>query len=124
MKLNYFNFKQFGDSILMTNDFGKYVFVKEEDFKKILSLDVDKKSELYSILSEKKMMYDESDLEYSSENKYALREIKGRVNSATSLHIFVVTTVCNMSCVYCQANNGIECSHLVMNKKWLKKQWT
>ena len=36
MKLNYFNFKQFGDSILMTNDFGKYVFVKEEDFKKIL----------------------------------------------------------------------------------------
>lgn len=26
MKLNYFNFKQFGDSILMTNDFGKYVF--------------------------------------------------------------------------------------------------
>ena len=45
MKLNYFNFKQFGDSILMTNDFGKYVFVKEEDFKKILSLDVDKESE-------------------------------------------------------------------------------
>lgn len=86
MKLNYFNFKQFGDSILMTNDFGKYVFVKEEDFKKILSLDVDKESELYSILSEKKMMYDESDLEYSSENKYALREIKGHVNSATSLH--------------------------------------
>ena len=121
MKLNYFNFKQFGDYVLMTNDFGKYVFVKEEDFKKILSLDVDKESELYNILSEKKMIYDESDLEYSSENKYALREIKGHVNSATSLHIFVVTTVCNMSCVYCQANNGIECSHLVMNKEMAEK---
>lgn len=105
----------------MTNDFGKYVFVREEDFKKILSLDVDKKSELYNTLSEKKMMYDESDLEYSSENKYALREIKGHVNSATSLHIFVVTTICNMSCVYCQANNGIECSHIVMNKEMAEK---
>ena len=33
MKLNYFNFKQFGDSVLMTNDFGKYVFVRKEDFQ-------------------------------------------------------------------------------------------
>lgn len=33
------------------------------------------------------MIYDESDLEYSSINKYALRGIKGHVNVATSLHI-------------------------------------
>ena len=121
MKLNYFNFKQFGDSVLMTNDFGKYVFVSREDFQKVLSLNVDRESELYNVLNEKKMIYDESDLEYSSENKYALREIKGHVNVATSLHIFVVTTVCNMSCVYCQANNGIECSHLVMNMEMAEK---
>ena len=121
MKLNYFNFKQFGDSVLMTNDFGKYVFVSREDFQKVLSLNVDRESELYNVLNEKKMIYDESDLEYSSENKYALREIKGHVNVATSLHIFVVTTVCNMSCVYCQANNGIECSHLVMSMEMAEK---
>lgn len=121
MKLNYFNFKQFGDFVLMTNDFGKYVFVSREDFQKILSLNVDRESELYNELNKKKMIYDESDLEYSSENKYALREIKGYVNAATSLHIFVVTTVCNMSCVYCQANNGIECSHLVMDKEMVER---
>ena len=90
MKLNYFNFKQFGDSVLMTNDFGKYVFVSREDFQKVLSLNVDRESELYNVLNEKKMIYDESDLEYSSENKYALREIKGHVNVATSLHIVVL----------------------------------
>ena len=105
----------------MTNDFGKYVFVSREDFQKVLSLNVDRESELYNVLNEKKMIYDESDLEYSSENKYVLREIKGHVNAATSLHIFVVTTVCNMSCVYCQANNGIECSHLVMNMEMAEK---
>lgn len=38
------------------------------------------------------------------------------MNAATSLHIFVVTTLCNMSCIYCQANNGVECSYLVMDK--------
>ena len=121
MKLNYFNFKQYGKSILMTNDFGKYIFVSKEDFRKILAMDVDRESELYELLIEKKMIYDESDLEYSSINKYALREIKGHVNVATSLHIFVVTTVCNMSCIYCQANNGVECSHLIMNKEMAEK---
>ena len=121
MKLNYFNFKQYGKSILMTNDFGKYIFVSKEDFRKILAMDVDRESELYELLIEKKMIYDESDLEYSSINKYALREIKRHVNVATSLHIFVVTTVCNMSCIYCQANNGVECSHLIMNKEMAEK---
>ena len=79
MKLNYFNFKQYGKSILMTKDFGKYMFVSKEDFGKILSLDVDRESKLCESLIEKKMIYDESDLEYSSINKYALREIKGHV---------------------------------------------
>lgn len=121
MKLNYFNFKQFGNNILMTNDFGKYVFVSREDFSKILSMRLEQDSELYKILVEKKMIYDETDLEYSAVNRYPLREIKGHVNTATSLHIFVVTTMCNMKCVYCQANNGIESSHLVMNESMAEK---
>lgn len=121
MKLNYFNFKNFGDYILMTNDFGKYVFVSHEDFKKIFSKNLNMESELARILIEKKMIYEESDLEYSSNNRYELRRIKGHVNTATALHIFVVTTSCNMSCVYCQANNGVESSHLVMDKEMAER---
>lgn len=117
MKLNYFNFKHFNEHILITNDFGKYAFVSKDDFKNIISKKIDMESELAKMLVEKNMIYDESDLEYSSRNKYPLRDIKGHVNTATALHIFVVTTVCNMSCVYCQANNGVECSHLVMDKE-------
>ena len=33
MKLNYFNFKEFGDRVLMTNDFGQYIFVSKEEFE-------------------------------------------------------------------------------------------
>lgn len=121
MKLNYFNFKNFGDYILMTNDFGKYVFVSHEDFKKIFSKNLNMESELARILIENKMIYGESDLEYSSNNRYELRRIKGHVNTATALHIFVVTTSCNMSCVYCQANNGVESSHLVMDKEMAER---
>lgn len=121
MKLNYFNFKNFKNKVLMTNDFGKYMFVEKEDFQKIVSLRIDRNSSLYSALIEKEMIFDESELKYSSASKYALRTIKGHVNTATSLHIFVVTTKCNMSCVYCQANNGRECPHLMMDREMAQK---
>ena len=121
MKLNYFNFKQFGNEVLMTNDFGQYIFVNQEDFQKVLSLKIEPNTELYKQLIEKRMIYDETELEFSSLNKYALREIKGHVNTATALHIFVVTTICNMSCIYCQANNGESCSHLVMDSEMAEK---
>ena len=121
MKLNYFNFKQFKNKILLTNDLGKYTFVSTDDFQRILSKRIEKDSELYQMLVERRMIYDDSELEYSLENKYFLREIKGHINIATSLHIFVVTTICNMGCVYCQANNGTEYSHLIMDKEMAEK---
>ena len=121
MKWNYFNFKKFGDQILLTNDFGKYLFVSVNDFQKIISKNVDRNSQLFEKLIEKKMIFEESALEFSFKNKYLMREIKGHVNSATALHIFVVTTKCNMACVYCQANNGVQNSYLSMNKETAKK---
>lgn len=116
MKLNYFNFKVFGDVVLLTNDFGKYAFVSKNEFKKIISKTVEPNSELEKKLIETHMIYSETELEYSDINKYRIREIKSHMNSATSLHIFVVTTSCNMSCVYCQANNGKTKPHLFMDE--------
>lgn len=115
MKLNYFNFKQIGNKVLLTNDLGKYVFVSEAEFKNIIGKSVKPDSELEKKLIEACMIYSDTDLEYSNINKYAIREIKSHMNSATSLHIFVVTTACNLSCVYCQANNGRTKPHLFMD---------
>lgn len=121
MKLNYFNFKKFNNQILMTNDLGKYVFVDPDDFNRIITRKLLPDSKLYKVLLESRMIYDESDIGYSSVNKYGIRDIKGYLNSATSLHIFVVTTSCNMRCVYCQANNGHKDSHLMMSEEIAEK---
>lgn len=116
MKLNYFNFKQFEDKILLTNDLGNHLFVTQEDFKRIISKNVNLNSSIGQQLLETNMVYDDTNLECATFLKHDMHRTKGHVNLATSLHIFVVTTACNMRCVYCQANNGISCPSLFMNK--------
>lgn len=121
MKLNYFNFKQFNDYVLLTNDFGDYCFISPDDFKSLIAKKIDIDSEVGKKLRENRMIYEANDLGFSCNNKYNLREIKKYVHIATSLHIFVVTTACNMNCVYCQANNGTACSDLYMDEEIAKK---
>lgn len=121
MKLNFFNFKPVKNKILLTNDMGQFVFVDQSEFKDIMAKKIQPNSELYNRLIEKNIIYEENDVIYSNDSRYALREIKNHVNSATALHIFVVTTACNMSCIYCQANNGIETPHMFMTKEIAKK---
>ena len=121
MKLNYFNFKSFGEKILLTNDFGEYIFVKESEFRDLIKQKVDKGSLLEQKLIEHHMIYDETALSFSDMNRYNLRFVKNHLNMSASLHIFVVTTACNMGCVYCQANNGTKCSNLFMGKMIAEK---
>lgn len=117
MKYNYFSFKPFKDKLLITNDLGKFVFIEPDDLKSILAKNVDLDSALGRSLLESKMIYNEADVAYSANHRYDMREIKGFLGSATALHIFVVTTACNMNCVYCQANNGTNPSHLFMDEQ-------
>lgn len=121
MKLNYFNFKHFGEDVLLTNDFGCHAFVSPAEFKRLIEKKIDLNSDLGKNLLDKKFIYDETTLEYSAFHKYDMRHIKSHVNIATSLHIFVVTTACNMNCVYCQANNGKNNSALFMTKEMAEK---
>lgn len=121
MRLNYFNFKEFEGKCLLTNDLGSHLFVSSDDFKKIIKKDVDLDSELGKQLLQKNMVYTDTNLEYSSRLMHDMRYIKGHVAMSTSLHIFVVTTACNMRCVYCQANNGVTCSSLFMSKEIAEK---
>lgn len=121
MRLNYFNFKEFEGKILMTNDLGGHLFVSPDEFKKIIQKDIDLDSTIGRQLLEKNMVYEETNLEYSSFLKHDMRRLKGHVTMGTSLHIFVVTTACNMRCVYCQANNGVTCPSLYMTKEMAEK---
>ena len=121
MKLNYFNFKKFNEKVLLTNDLGEYVFVSEPEFKNIICKKIDLNSELGCKLLKNNMIYDDTKLEFSSNRKYDLQYIKKHVNIATSLFIFVVTTACNMNCVYCQANSGKKCNPFYMTKEMAER---
>lgn len=106
MRLNYFNFKELNNRMLLTNDFGKYVFLQKEDFRKLISKKIDVESQAGRELQRAGMIYTGTGLRFSEENENILRDSKSHLATATSLHIFVVTTACNMNCIYCQANNG------------------
>lgn len=103
-KINYFNFKERNDDYLITNDFGRYCFIDKSNFQKLLhkeEIDYDKKQELI----EKNFIYEESDELFSTKTYMQLRESKGHLLTATTLHIFVVSKKCNFNCIYCQAGN-------------------
>lgn len=119
--MNYFNFKKIEGKYLLTNDLGNYVFVSPEQFHDVLQNKVCCDSLLGKQLVNKNMAFDETNLEYSSKHKRDLHRLKGHVSMATSLHIFVVTTACNMRCVYCQANNGTSVPSLYMNEEMAEK---
>jgi len=121
MKLNFFNFKKMGNDILMTNDLGYYMFVTQKEFEDIVNKRIDLNSELGEKLLETRMIYDGDRYSFTSEVRHELRGVKKFVNTPTALHIFVVTTACNMACVYCQANNGSCNSNLYMTKETAEK---
>ena len=115
MKLNYFNFKEFNGEILLTNDMGRYAFVEKEEFRALLASELDMNSDTGKKLSEAGMVYESPAIHFLNKNKWKLAVAKSFLSSATSLHIFVVTTACNMSCVYCQANNGTTIPNFYMD---------
>ena len=90
MKLNFFNFKDFGDKVLLTNDFGKYLFLERSEFKTVLTGSTSVDSTLREKLLSSRMAYEGTNLAFLNDNLHSLREAKRYAATATSLHIFVV----------------------------------
>lgn len=102
--INYFNFKQFRDKYLLTNDAGRYQFVDQETLGKMISGDAINERERNSLISNY-FIFDEDPEVFIEKIKYPVRDNKRYLFGATSLHIFVLNNACNMSCVYCQAKD-------------------
>ena len=117
MNYHFFNFKRFGEDYLLTNDFGNYTFVSESVLKEIVKKNINPRSELGQKLIEGGFIYEGSPLIHDVDQVGKLRNIKGFLLNATSLHIFVVTNACNLSCVYCQANKGKRNPQLMMTEE-------
>lgn len=103
--LNYFNFKQFRDDILITNDFGMYAFLSHEQFGQLLNGCMDKESETYHELEEKFFVYDCDKEVFVQKVQQKARYSRNHLFAPTALFILVMTNQCNANCVYCQAKS-------------------
>lgn len=119
--INYFNFKKFGDQFLITNDIGKHIFLDSNNFKRLIKDGIDLEENLQQVLSDRGFLFHTSQTAFSEKLKYQLRDMKNYIFQSTQLHIFVVTTSCNMKCVYCQAQNGKDLPNGFMSKETAKK---
>lgn len=103
--LNHFNFQRLGDEVLLTNDFGRYIFLDETQFKKLLTNQLTEVDDCYERLKRGYFLMDHPMELLSDEASGALREMKNYLFSGTALHIFAVTNSCNINCIYCQAKD-------------------
>ena len=118
--LNFFNFKRFGTDYLLTNDTGKYMFVSDNVFKSIIE-HKNIPDETLAKLKEHFFVYDEHSNIFTERIKWAIRDSKNYLFSSTSLHIFVLTNICNMSCAYCQAKDDTNIVYHKMTKETAEK---
>lgn len=103
---NYFNFRDFGQYVLITNDFGQYAFLTQDNFKRLVKGELSVDNECYEELSEKLFLVgNNKDIYVNRAYEYA-RLGKKYLFTGTTLFIFVVTTWCNANCVYCQAKDN------------------
>lgn len=118
-KINFFNFQERKDNYLITNDFGKFLFIDKKNFDALVNkeeLDEDVKKELL----EKNFIYEESEELFSIKKCLELRQFKGYLLMPTILHIFVVSKNCNFNCIYCQAGHLSQGKNYCMDKATAK----
>ena len=105
MKYNYFNFKRFEDSFLLTNDAGKYIFMSPFEMSRLLNNQITENENCYKALRDRFFIFDEPIETFATQMSNDIRGNKSYLFSGPSLHIFVLTNECNMNCIYCQAQD-------------------
>lgn len=103
--LNHFNFEKFNGKVLITNDLGNYQFLSETEFSDFITEKLMTGSGLYERLKRDGFLLESRADFLNDEMIYKLRDMKNYVMSGPSLHIFVLTNICTINCIYCQARD-------------------
>lgn len=98
-----FSFRAIGGEMLLTNDFGDWVFVTQDEFGELARGRFAEGSALFQRLAAKNFVRSKIDVE-----KMVARvgRKKRFLNYGPNLHILVVTLRCNETCVYCHASRA------------------
>ena len=90
------------DKYLVSNILGGWDLLSEGEFKRLNSFKLDRDSELFNRLYNKKIVVDENNFKSLIDD---YRNLNANLFNDTSLHIAVVTTRCNLKCKYCQTKS-------------------
>ena len=106
--INYFNFKKLNNEYLITNDSGSFMFISNEELSKLVLDRISCEDERYDEFVKKGFIYNSRPEINVEANCHSVADSKDYIFLSTSLHIFVLTNQCNMSCVYCQAQSNMQ----------------
>lgn len=100
--LGAFNFRDMGDWVLLTNDWGRWLMLDQSDFERFLAGGVAESEPLHAELRARGFVranMDFPDLAAGFVKQTSFRHIPG-----PSLHMIVVTLRCNQKCQYCHSS--------------------
>jgi len=95
--------RRVGDAVLLTTDFGDWVFVSELELAQLQAGELATGSELEARLRAKGFLADSLDAAALAER---VRRKKSFLRYGPNLHVLVVTLRCNETCVYCHASRA------------------
>lgn len=103
-----YRFMRFIDEVLLVNEAGEFLFIKNNEFNEFRNYKQEKNNEVFLNLKSKHFITDSSLTLplYLLATKY--RTKKSFLNNFTALHIFILTLRCNQKCTYCQASSESE----------------
>ena len=104
--INYFNFRQWNDGFLITNDIGCYSFLTKAEFYKFCTGKLKTDDPKYKELTDKYFILDKHVFVASSIAADKVRFSRLYLQHSTSLFMLVLTNECNMHCLYCQAQSS------------------
>ena len=107
--------------MLITNEAGYFSFLSKEQYRLLVQDKIDYSSEKGIELKEKFFIFNGSREQFLNNYCNVLRGAKGYLLNSTSLHIFVLTNMCNQQCVYCQAQVENQAGRGMMTKETAKK---
>jgi uncharacterized protein len=98
-----FRFREVGGEVLLTNEWGDWVFVSRDEIRGLAKGELRESSPLYERLAARNFIRSKLDETKLVER---MRHKKRFLDYGPNLHIVVVTLRCNETCVYCHASRA------------------
>lgn len=100
-KIGFFRFRPVKDKVVLTNDAGNFVILRQPKFEKFLAGTLSADDPSYAELSQEGFIRDTMDVMRLA-NKF--RSKSSMLFTKAGLHIMVLTLRCNLRCTYCQVS--------------------